>query len=220
MNFIVIVFDDFLGYFKGVYVCFFIEMWECFFFYGMKVLLLLYLIKYYLFGDKVGLDLFGVYGGLVYCILVFGGMLVDCWLGMCWVVLFGGILLVLGYFGMVFEGYVVYWVNGEVVCDIFVFVVIYLLLVLIIMGVGFLKLNIFIIVGKLYVKDDLCCDLGFLLFYVGINLGVLFLLLVCGFFGEVYGWKYGFGVVGIGMLVGLVMFLWGQKYLQGYVELL
>jgi len=69
--------DDFLGHPKGVYVCFFTEMWERFSFYGMKALLLLYLTKYHLFGDKAGLDLLGAYGGLVYCIPVFGGMLAD-----------------------------------------------------------------------------------------------------------------------------------------------
>ena len=74
--------EDFLGHPKGVYVCFFTEMWERFSFYGMKALLLLYLTKYHLFGDKAGLDLLGAYGGLVYCIPVFGGMLADRWLGM------------------------------------------------------------------------------------------------------------------------------------------
>ena len=109
--------DDFLGHPKGVYVCFFTEMWERFSFYGMKALLLLYLTKYHLFGDKAGLDLLGAYGGLVYCIPVFGGMLADRWLGMRRAVLFGGILLVLGHLGMAFEGHAAYRVNGEVVRD-------------------------------------------------------------------------------------------------------
>jgi POT family proton-dependent oligopeptide transporter len=94
----------------------------------------------------------------------------------------------------------------------------YLSLALIIMGVGFLKPNISTIVGKLYAKDDPRRDSGFSLFYAGINLGALFSSLVCGFLGEAYGWKYGFGAAGIGMLAGLAMFLWGQKYLQGHAE--
>ena len=96
--------DDFLGHPKGVYVCFFTEMWERFSFYGMKALLLLYLTKYHLFGDKAGLDLLGAYGGLVYCVPVFGGLLADRWLGMRKAVVFGGVLLVLGHLGMAFEG--------------------------------------------------------------------------------------------------------------------
>ena len=210
--------DDFLGHPKGVYVCFFTEMWERFSFYGMKALLLLYLTKYHLFGDKAGLDLLGAYGGLVYCIPVFGGLLADRWLGMRKAVVFGGILLVLGHAGMAFEGQQAHHVGGQVVRDEAALGVTYLSLALIIMGVGFLKPNISTIVGKLYPDNDPRRDSGFSLFYAGINLGALFASLVCGFLGEAYGWKYGFGAAGIGMLVGLAMFLWGQKYLHGHAE--
>lgn len=210
--------DDFLGHPKGVYVCFFTEMWERFSFYGMKALLLLYLTKYHLFGDKAGLDLLGAYGGLVYCIPVFGGLLADRWLGMRKAVVFGGILLVLGHLGMAFEGHAAHRVGGEVVRDEAALSVTYLSLALIIMGVGFLKPNISTIVGKLYPENDPRRDSGFSLFYAGINLGALFASLVCGFLGEAYGWRYGFGAAGIGMLVGLAMFLWGQKYLHGHAE--
>jgi len=210
--------DDFLGHPKGVYVCFFTEMWERFSFYGMKALLLLYLTKYHLFGDKAGLDLLGAYGGLVYCIPVLGGLLADRWLGMRKAVVFGGVLLVLGHLGMAFEGHAAQRVGGVVVRDDAALGVTYLSLALIIMGVGFLKPNISTIVGKLYADNDPRRDSGFSLFYAGINLGALFASLVCGFLGEAYGWKYGFGAAGIGMLVGLAMFLWGQKYLQGHAE--
>ena len=210
--------DDFLGHPKGVYVCFFTEMWERFSFYGMKALLLLYLTKYHLFGDKAGLDLLGAYGGLVYCVPVIGGLLADRWLGMRKAVVFGGILLVLGHVGMAFEGHAATRVGGEVVRDTASLGVTYLSLALIIMGVGFLKPNISTIVGKLYPENDPRRDSGFSLFYAGINLGALFASLVCGFLGEAYGWKYGFGAAGIGMVIGLVMFLWGQKYLQGHAE--
>ncbi len=210
--------SDFLGHPKGVYVCFFTEMWERFSFYGMKALLLLYLTKYHLFGDKAGLDLLGAYGGLVYCVPVFGGLLADRWLGMRKAVVFGGILLVLGHLGMAFEGHAAHRVGGEVVRDDTALGATYLSLALIVMGVGFLKPNISTIVGKLYPDNDPRRDSGFSLFYAGINLGALFASLVCGFLGEAYGWKYGFGAAGIGMLVGLAMFLWGQKYLQGHAE--
>jgi len=210
--------DDFLGHPKGVYVCFFTEMWERFSFYGMKALLLLYLTKYHLFGDKAGLDLLGAYGGLVYCMPVFGGMLADRWLGMRKAVIFGSLLLVLGHTGMAFEGHAAARVAGAVVRDERALWVTYLSLALIIVGVGFMKPNISTIVGRLYPDNDPRRDSGFSLFYAGINLGALFASLVCGFLGEAYGWKYGFGAAGIGMLVGLAMFLWGQKYLHGHAE--
>lgn len=210
--------DELFGHPKGLYVCFFTEMWERFSFYGMKALLLLYLTKYHLFGDKAGLDLLGAYGGLVYCLPVFGGLLADRWLGMRKAVVFGGLLLVLGHLGMAFEGHAATRVGGQVVRDTGALATTYLSLALIIVGVGFLKPNISTIVGKLYAENDPRRDSGFSLFYAGINLGALFASLVCGYLGEAYGWKYGFGAAGIGMLVGLGMFLWGQKYLHGHAE--
>jgi POT family proton-dependent oligopeptide transporter len=210
--------DDFLGHPKGVFVCFFTEMWERFSFYGMKALLLLYLTKYHLFGDTGGLNLLGAYGGLVYCLPVLGGMLADRWLGMRKAVVFGGVLLCLGHFGMAYEGEQARQVGDTVVRDTAALWVFYSSLALIIMGVGFLKPNISVIVGKLYPDNDPRRDSGFSLFYAGINLGALFASLVCGVLGEKYGWKYGFGAAGLGMLAGLLMFLWGQKYLHGHAE--
>lgn len=210
---------DFLGHPKGVYVCFFTEMWERFSFYGMKALLLLYLTKYHLFGDKAGLDLLGAYGGMVYCVPVIGGLLADRWLGMRKAVVFGGILLVLGHVGMAFEGHdATLAANGAVVRDDASLRITYLSLALIIVGVGFLKPNISTIVGRLYPDNDPRRDSGFSLFYAGINLGSLFASLVCGYLGETLGWRYGFGAAGLGMLAGLAMFLWGQKYLHGHAE--
>jgi POT family proton-dependent oligopeptide transporter len=210
--------DDFLGHPKGVFVCFFTEMWERFSFYGMKALLLLYLIQHHKFGDRVGLDVLGAYGGLVYSLPVFGGMLADRYLGLRKAVVFGGILLVLGHFGMAFEGTQATVVNGITVRDDGALRIFYLSLALIIMGVGFLKPNISTIVGRLYAQDDPRRDSGFSLFYAGINLGALFASIVCGYLGQTYGWKYGFGAAGIGMLLGLAQFLWGQKYLRGHAE--
>lgn len=209
---------DFLGHPKGVYICFFTEMWERFSFYGMKALLLLYLTKYHLFGDTGGLNLLGAYGGLVYCIPVIGGMLADRYLGLRKAVIFGGVLLVLGHLGMAFEGEAARKVGETVVRDEAALWVFYFSLALIIMGVGFLKPNISVIVGKLYPEGDPRRDAGFSLFYAGINLGAMLASLVCGVLGEKYGWAYGFGAAGIGMAAGLVMFVWGQKYLHGHAD--
>jgi len=209
---------DFLGHPKGLFVCFFTEMWERFSFYGMKALLLLYLLKYHLFTDDAGYDLLGAYGGLVYAVPVIGGLLADRYLGMRKAVVLGGVLLVLGHLGMAFEGEQARLVDGVVVRDEGALQVFYLSLALIIMGVGFLKPNISTIVGRLYPENDPRLDSGFTLFYAGINVGAMFASLVCAFLGETYGWKYGFGAAGIGMVAGLVMFLWGQKYLGGHAE--
>ena len=210
--------EDFLGHPKGVFVCFFTEMWERFSFYGMKALLLLYLLKHHRFSDDMGYDLIGAYGGLVYAVPVIGGLIADRWLGMRKAVVLGGVLLCLGHLGMAVEGADAQVVNGVVVRDEGALQVFYLSLALIIMGVGFLKPNISTIVGKLYAPEDPRRDSGFTLFYAGINVGGLFAGLICAFLGETYGWKYGFGAAGIGMLAGLGMFLWGQKYLHGHAE--
>src|SRR5204862_2678777 len=103
--------DEFLGHPKGVYVCFFTEMWERFSFYGMKALLLLYLLQHHKFGDRAGLDLLGAYGGLVYCVPVLGGLLADRYLGMRKAVIFGGLLLVCGHAGVAVEGHAATIVN-------------------------------------------------------------------------------------------------------------
>jgi POT family proton-dependent oligopeptide transporter len=184
----------------------------------MKALLLLYLIQHHKFGDRIGLDVLGAYGGLVYCLPVFGGMLADRWLGMRKAVVFGGVLLCLGHFGMAFEGETAQTVGGIVQRDEGALRIFYLSLALIIVGVGFLKPNISTIVGRLYATDDPRRDSGFSLFYAGINLGALFASIVCGYLGQRYGWRYGFGAAGIGMALGLVQFLWGQKYLHGHAE--
>ncbi|WP_460758711.1 peptide MFS transporter [Lysobacter fragariae] len=206
--------DDFLGHPKGVYVCFFTEMWERFSFYGMKALLLLYLLEHHKFGDRMGLDVLGAYGGLVYCVPVIGGLLADRYLGMRKAVVFGGLLLVAGHAGMAIEGHAATIVNGVVTRDEGALRAFYLSLALIIMGVGFLKPNVSTIVGRLYAEGDPRRDSGFSLFVAGINLGGLFASIVCGYLGKAYGWKYGFGAAGIGMLLGLAQFLWGRKYLR------
>ena len=210
--------QEFLGHPTGLYVCFFTEMWERFSFYGMKALLFLYITKYHLFSDDAGYDLLGAYGGLVYAMPILGGLLADRYLGMRKAVVLGGVLLVLGHFGMVFEGAAAQREGEAIVRDDAALQVFYLSLALIVMGVGFLKPNISTIVGRLYPEGDPRRDSGFTLFYAGINIGALFASLICGWLGETYGWRYGFGVAGIGMVLGLAVFLYGQKHLQGLAE--
>jgi POT family proton-dependent oligopeptide transporter len=209
---------NFLGHPVGLYVCFFTEMWERFSFYGMKALLFLYLIKYHLFQDDNGYNLLGAYGGLVYAMPVIGGLLADRYLGMRKAVIFGGSLLVLGHLGMAFEGHQATLVDGQVVRDEKALQVFYFSLALIIMGVGFLKPNISTIVGRLYPDNDPRRDSGFTIFYAGINLGAFIAPLICAWLGETYGWKYGFGLAGIGMFLGLLIFIYGQRYLEGHGE--
>ena len=208
----------FFGHPRGLLVCFATEMWERFSFYGMKFLLLLYLTKYHLFSDSNGLEVLGSYAAMVYAMPVIGGLLADRYLGMRKAVVFGGILLVLGHLGMAFEGEQARYQGEQVVRDEGALQVFYLSLALIVIGVGFLKPNISTIVGQLYHQDDPRRDSGFTIFYMGINIGAFAATLLCGYLGETYGWAYGFGAAGVGMLIGLATFLHGQKYLRGIAE--
>lgn len=210
--------DDLWGHPKGLYICFATELWERFSFYGMKYLLLLYLTKYHLFSDAAGLGVLGSYASLVYAMPVLGGLVADRFIGMSKAVTFGGILLVAGHLGMAFEGEAARQTADGIVRDETALSVFYLSLALIVVGVGFLKPNISTVVGKLYPEGDPRRDSGFTIFYMGINIGAFAATLLCGWLGEVYGWSWGFGAAGIGMLFGLVFFQWGQKFLAGHGE--
>ena len=210
--------DTLFGHPRGLYVCFATELWERFSFYGMKYLLLLYLTKYHLFSDANGLEVLGSYAALVYSAPVIGGLLADRYLGMRKAVVFGGLLLVLGHLGMAFEGQQAREIEGEIVRDDAALQVFHFSLALIVVGVGFLKPNISTIVGQLYDRDDPRRDGGFTIFYMGINIGSFTATLLCGYLGEKFGWAYGFGAAGIGMLFGLATFLGGQKHLHGLAE--
>lgn len=208
-----------LGHPVGLYILFLTEMWERFSFYGMKALLIFYLTKYHFFSDIEGNHIVGNYAALVYALPILGGALADRYLGYRKAVIFGAILLVLGHLGMAYEGFQAYYTQaGNVVRDDFAIQCFYLSMGLIIMGVGFLKPNISTIVGELYEQGDPRRDSGFTIFYMGINLGSFIATLLCGWLGETYGWRYGFGVAGIGMFFGLIVFIWGQKYLMGKAE--
>jgi|GEM_PF-29518 len=356
--------QTFLGHPRGLVTLFFTEMWERFSFYGMRALLVIYLTQHFLFSDESAQGLYGAYAALVYLIPVIGGVIADRFLGARKAVTIGAALLVLGHFGMAFEGsgsrqyldaggesylvtaegrggdralfidlpggrsnlrfdvteYVDLSGNGQtrrleegsftlasdpptflyslcsmvglpcgeapattlqiegqgdfpistagevptiemngvsyeveqtsltsavaynpgatdaeeddtvvrtladgsyasrVVQEELYVQILYLSLALIIIGVGFLKANISTTVGALYAPDDPRRDGGFTIFYMGINLGAFLATLACGYLGQTYGWKYGFGLAGVGMAIGLAQYLFGQKHLHGKAD--
>ncbi len=213
---------ELLGHPTGLFVLFLTEMWERFSYYGMRALLILYLTKHLLFGDREAGLIFGSYGSLVYAMPVLGGLIADRYLGYRKAVAFGALLLVCGHFGMAFEGPPATrsMIGGEEVVTRHAAYtqMFYLSLALIIIGVGFLKANISTIVGRLYGEKDPRRDAGFTIFYMGINIGALVATLACAYLGETYGWRYGFGLAGVGMLIGLVTFHTGRQHLLGYGE--
>jgi proton-dependent oligopeptide transporter, POT family len=203
----------------GLFILFFTEMWERFSFYGMKALLIFYLTKYHLFSDDAGNLLIGSYAALVYAVPVIGGFIADKYLGFRRAIVFGGVLLVLGHLGMAYEGNAATQsMTGEITRDEQALQFFYFSLALIILGVGFLKANISSLVGELYEVGDKRRDSGFTIFYMGINLGSFLATIICVWLGEEYGWSYGFGSAGVGMLLGLVIFVYGKNYLNGKGE--
>ncbi len=209
---------ELLGHPIGLAICFFTEMWERFSYYGMRTILVLYLVKYHLFSAEKASMIYGAYAGLVYMMPIIGGYMADRYLGSRKAVTYGAILLVLGHGLMGFHGPQAFMDGTTVVRDPFFLNLFFLSLALIITGVGFLKANISTIVGALYGPNDPRRDGGFSIFYMGINVGSLLSTAIVGYVGETYGWNYGFGLAGIGMLFGLLVFLWGQKFLDGRAE--
>lgn len=200
----------FLGHPKGLFVLFFAEMWERFSYYGMRALLIFYLTKHWLFSDGESGVIYGAYTALVYITPVLGGYLADKWLGQRKAVLYGAVLLTFGHFMMGFEGD-----GGQNAADLNIF---WLALAFIIVGSGFLKANISVIVGQLYPRTDVRRDGAYTIFYMGINLGAALGSLLCGYLGETYGWAYGFGAAGFGMLLGLIVFVVFKPLLLGRGE--
>ncbi len=205
-------FDDktILGHPRGLCVLFFAEMWERFSYYGMRALLIFYLTKHWLFSDGEANLIYGAYTSLVYITPVLGGYLADRYLGQRKAVLFGAVLLTIGHLLMAVEGD---GGQGSAALNVF-----WGALAFIIVGSGFLKANISVIVGQLYPRTDVRRDGAYTIFYMGINVGAFIGTLVAGYLGETYGWSYGFGAAGIGMLLGLIVFMWGKPLLMGKGE--
>jgi POT family proton-dependent oligopeptide transporter len=201
---------EFAGHPKGLYMLFFAEMWERFSYYGMRALLIFYLTQHWLFNDSKSNLIYGAYTSLVYITPVLGGYLADRYLGQRKAVLFGGLLLAIGHSLMAVEG-----VGGQSDPTINVF---WAALAFIIVGSGFLKANISVMVGQLYNLTDIRRDGAYTIFYMGINVGAAIGTILVGYLGQTIGWGYGFGLAGIGMLAGLVVFVLGKKALRGAGE--
>lgn len=211
----------FLGHPVGLFVLFFTEMWERFSYYGMRALLVLYMTQYlightqaggYVFGfgtlrsimesmygplaiQPFASQIYGNYTSLVYFTPFLGGLLADRVLGQRKTVLLGGTLMAIGHFLMAIE-------------SMFLLALFFLIL-----GNGCFKPNISTQVGNLYAEGDPRRDRAFTIFYMGVNLGAFFSPLVCGTLGQVYGWHYGFAAAGVGMVLGLIVYVFGQRFL-------
>lgn len=204
----------------GLVYIVFTEAWERFSFYGMQGLLVLYMANHLLhpgvvetvsgfaafravlesvFGPltthALATQIFGLYGGFIYLMPVFGGLAGDRWLGRRRAVMLGAGLMAFGHFLMAIEG-------------AFLFA-----LLTLIIGCGFLKGNIAAQVGDLYAREDRRRDSAYSVYYLAINVGAAVAPLICGTLGELYGWHYGFGAAGIGMLIGLVIYIAGRNHL-------
>ena len=196
--------DLILGHPKGLFILFFTELWERFSYYGMRALLTLYVATSASAVDpglgmssKDAIWLYGWYTMLVYVASIPGGWIADKYIGQKKAVMYGGFLLCLGHGVLAINSPIAFF-SG---------------LILIILGVGALKPNISTMVGGLYPKGDPRRDSGFTIFYIGINIGAFMSSLIVGVIAYKYGWHYGFGLAGIGMLLGQAVFIYGQKYL-------
>ncbi|NBC06103.1 MAG: MFS transporter [Bacteroidetes bacterium] len=192
---------------KALFTLFFAELWERFSFYGMRALLILYMTKV-LFesmgqadADERAYGIYGAYGALVYGAPVIGGLVADRLLGFRYAIILGGALMALGHFTLGLEGLIF---HGSL--PIF-----FASLALIIVGNGFFKPNISSFLGTFYSANDPRKDGAFTIFYMGVNIGAFLSPLTCGYLGENYGWHYGFGLAGVGMVIGLIVFWINMK---------
>ncbi len=203
--------DSLFGHPAGLYTLFFAEMWERFSYYGMRALLILYMIKGFLgYNDDNAYVVYGAYTALVYMTPFFGGMLADRLLGARRSVIFGAILMAAGE-AMLMLPQLPAHLAAKYVQSLhlqpFMQAAFFTGLALLIIGNGFFKPNISTIVGTLYAKYPGKRDGGFTIFYMGINLGAAMSPLLCGYVGETYGWSWGFGLATVGMLIGLAVFV-------------
>ncbi|MFA5504697.1 MAG: oligopeptide:H+ symporter [Vulcanimicrobiota bacterium] len=184
--------ETLFGHPVGLFTLFFAEMWERFSYYGMRSLLVFYMIKGFLgLNDGQAYGVYGAYTALVYATPFIGGIVADKLLGQRHAVILGGALMAAGHLLMGVESSTPF----------------YIALALLVVGNGFFKPNISTMVGSLYPSGSERRDAGFTLFYMGINLGAAMSPLICGYIGETYGWHYGFGLATGGMLVGLLIFI-------------
>jgi POT family proton-dependent oligopeptide transporter len=180
---------------KQLYLLFFTEMWERFSFYGMKALLLTYMVTQLKFDEPKGYAILGAYSALVYTMPMFGGMLADRFLGYRRAIIFGGVIMAIGHIVLAIPtDWSFFYGMAFIIC-----------------GNGFFKPNISSMVGTLYDNNDPRKDSAFSLFYMGINVGAALGGVLCGYVGQKINWHLGFGIAGIFMILGLIIFLIGQK---------
>src|ERR1017187_5845643 len=182
------------GHPRGLYTLFFTEMWERFSYYGMRALLVLFMVDKVRGGmgmdDKTATSIYGLYTAAVYLMSLPGGWLADRILGAQRAVWYGGIIIALGHFTL------------AIPCN----TTFYLGLVIVVVGSGILKPNMSAMVAELYPEGGARRDSGFTIFYMGVNLGAFIGPLVCSTLGEKINWHYGFGAAGVGMVLGLIQF--------------
>ena len=193
---------SFFGHPRGLATLFFTEMWERFSYYGMRAILIFYLTHKIRegglgFADSTAGAVYGLYAAMVYLLCLGGGWVADRITGQRRAVLIGGILIACGEFALVVPTVASFYVG----------------LVLLMMGTGMLKGNVSTIVGQLYKQGDVRRDSGFSIFYMGINLGALTSPLICGYVGERISWRLGFAVAGLGMVLGVIQFVFGWRHL-------
>lgn len=185
------------GHPLGLYVLFFTEMWERFSFYGMKTLLVLYMLNHFFWSQEDSSHLLGTYAFFAYGVNPLGGFIADRFLGARKAVFIGGVLIVIGQFLLVKEDLAFFYAG----------------LIVLVCGVGLLKPNISTQVGNLYKPGDPRRDGAFTIFYMGINLGALIGPLLCDWLRIHYGFGIGFGAAGVGMILGLIVYVIGQTKL-------
>jgi POT family proton-dependent oligopeptide transporter len=193
----------FFGHPRGLSTLFFTEMWERFSYYGMRALLILFMTASVADGG-LGFDtavagaVYGLYTSMVYMTTLPGGWIADRLIGQRRAVLYGGMLIASGHFSMAFPSTATF----------------YLGLFLIVIGTGLLKGNVSVMVGQLYAPRDTRRDAGFSIFYVGINLGAFIAPLICGYLGQRVNWHLGFAAAGLGMVIGVIQYAMGGRYLS------
>jgi POT family proton-dependent oligopeptide transporter len=182
---------------SGLFTLFFAEMWERFSYYGMRALMVLYLVKHHQFSDEKAGIVYGVYTSMVYLTPLLGGFLGDRVIGPLKAIYVGGMLMMLGHLSLAMDNMSSFYIG----------------LALLVLGNGLFKPNMSSLVGKLYIDRPWMKDSAYTYYYMGINIGGSFGPLLCGYIGEKYGWHLGFGLAAIGMLLGLLQFKWGESRL-------
>lgn len=180
---------------RGLTILFLTQMWELFSYYGMRTLLVYYMTKQLLFAQDKASLVYGTYTAMAYFTPIIGGAIADRWLGKRNAVVIGGSIMAIGHFVMAFEP------------------MFYLALATIALGNGLFLPSLPSQINDLYAADDPRRGRAYNIYYVGLNVGGLLAPLVCGTLGELYGWHYGFGAAGVGMFLGLVIYLAGRRYL-------